>query len=254
MFLLIAAGRAWGPILHQVIAQQFSLAYFPYITDHQRRSYVLGSIYADGLDKSITHCTSCIVEKLREAGDPDSNIYWFLLGTFSHIPPDTFAHAGKPPSFITPFGLVHHFSELVVDSLMAHLHSTSFLRISAELRDAVTALNVSFSKVFTFLYPIVYVLAKFPFHWLLPRVERDRCPKRNLSLAVCNFMKHYDAMLQSMQEAMPRVYDRDFTDATVTEISTRLVYEIECCQSQPIFIGLSDAEQTARPFLVGVVS
>jgi hypothetical protein len=55
--------------------------------------------------------------------------------------------------------------------------------------------------------------------------------------ALCNFVKHYNAMLQWLREVIPRVYDGDFTGVRVREMSIRLIYKIQHCTGDPVFRG-----------------
>jgi hypothetical protein len=232
--LIVSCCAAWGPHVHQVIARSFAMEFFPNITDRQRRFLMLGSIYADGLDKTITHSMQHVTTILREIEDESSDLYWFFWGIFTHILPDTFAHAGKSRSFITAVGLRHHISELVMDSVVAHRAETSFMWLPASIKKDLIGMGIRFSGVFRIFYPVIWFVSKFlPIHHGLERIEHDKCPKLGYPVAVRNFERHLGAMLQSLREARLRLHDREFNDARVRELCTRLVFEIVCWTGPP---------------------
>jgi hypothetical protein len=252
MPLLLLGSLAWGPICHAVIADEFAQEYFPFLTPSQHDSYLRGAIYADGFDKRATHHTAAIVERLRAIPDNSSDLYWFFMGMFSHVPPDTFAHAGKSRSFIVPTGVRHHFSELVIDSLMMHRHPLPYFSLPAGIRKELARLNIQPLPVFKIQYPLFFILSKFPLWHIVHFLEKDKCPKGTAEIAVCNFVEHYHSMLQSLREAVPKLYNDGFNDVRVREISTRLVFDLVCCTNDSSLSAiLSDEGYFDRPPLLG---
>jgi hypothetical protein len=218
---------SWGPILHQTIAETFAECHLTNLTTAHRTAFVLGAIWADGLDKQITHRTSSVIETLRQIGDVNRDVYWFFVGSLCHIAPDTFAHAGKSSSFIVPYGILHSFSELVIDSVMMHRYGAIVYQNPREILAEVRSLNVRVSKWFYPLYRLIVLLARIPLHGMVRFIERDELPHRSCAEANKNFDKHYEAMLQSMREAVTKIWEKGFSDVRMREISTRLVYDIQ---------------------------
>ena len=188
-------------------------------------------MYADGVDKSLTHSIPRIRQMLNTI-DPESELYWFFMGNIAHIGPDYFAHAGRARSFIVSHGLKHHLSEVIVDSLATSLFKPTLLRMTPTLKKSLSDMNVRFINTFNIIYPVVYFIAKLPLYKLLPKVQNDKCPKDGFELSLCNFKKHYEAMLEILRMAYPKLMDEDFTDLRMQEMATALVFEITCCQPE----------------------
>lgn len=223
---------SWFPNFHQHIASEFSLDYFPFLTDSERQLFLTGSIYADALDKSITHHVNRMKDLFDRIADQGSDLYWFFMGVFSHIPPDTFAHAGKSASFIVNRGVKHHLSEFVVDSLINHLYHVPYLRLPKKIREQINQLGIGTRKSFFIIYPIEHLLAKLPFYKFLPWIEQDRCSTMSYPLTLCNFHNHYTAMIEALKQSMDRIKDHGFDDLMTKELATSLVMAVDCCSQQ----------------------
>jgi hypothetical protein len=252
--LLFHQSLSWGPIFHAVIADEFARESFPFLTDSQHSSFIRGSIYADDFDKSLTHNTAEIINHFQHIPNDQSDLYWFFMGLFAHVPPDTFAHAGKSRSFIVPAGIRHYASELVVDSLMMHRRPLPYFRLPVAISDSFARLNIRRSRAFRFAYPLFFMLSKLPLYRVLHWLEQDRCPKPDYETAICNFAQHYRAMLQSLHEAFPRMREDGFNDARVRELSTRLVFEVSCCDRDLAPVGIEvDVPAFESAYLLGSV-
>ena len=167
LFFLIFSSFSWTPAFHQGFALKYAEIYYPNITNNQLNSFLLGSIYADGIDKSISHYVRPVIRELNSITNRNSNLYWFFLGVMNHISIDTFAHSGKEKSFITDAGLWHHISELTICAwAQVNLHP-SFRLITKELKNQIEGIGIRFRTSFKFLYPICYFLTKFPFHYIM---------------------------------------------------------------------------------------
>ena len=243
LWCLLCLGTCWGPLFHQSIARQFSYEQFPDLTEQQRNAFVLGSMYADGVDKRFSHTIPNVMERLSQVRDRDSEIYWFLLGIVAHLAPDTFAHAGKSRSFIVARGYRHYFSEAVVDSLARHIHNPAFIRLTDTLRNELVRMGLKPSWKFEAMYAASFVASKLPLYRMLPFIEQDPCPKANYEMALCTFMRHYDAMMQALREAFARVGDPEFNDVRLREISTRLVWDVGCCECEDGVVNETSAEE-----------
>lgn len=230
-FFLALHANCWCPLLHQVIARQFSDEYFPDITETQRNAFVLGAIYADGVDKSITHNITRLRAMLNKY-DSESEIYWFFMGNVAHIAPDMFAHAGRMRSFIVSHGLKHHLSEVAVDSLIAKTFHPPYLTLTQSLTDELTSLGIKFVKSFSVMYPSVYLMSKFPLYKTIPAIQNNICPRNGLDVSILNFFRHYDAMLECLRMVFPRIMDETFNYLQLQETTTALVFDILCYESQ----------------------
>jgi hypothetical protein len=98
-----ARGVWWRPICLTALADEFAQEHFPALTASQGASF-LRAIYTDGFDKAVTHSASSIIDRLGRTPNDQGNLCWFLMGLSAHVPPDTFAHAGKFRSFVVPQG------------------------------------------------------------------------------------------------------------------------------------------------------
>lgn len=228
MFLLITS-NCWGSIFHQVISSDFSYEYFPNITDEQRNSLILGSIFADGTDKKITHFIPHIQEKLNMIRDNESNIYWFFIGIYMHIAPDTFAHAGKANSFIVKRGLKHHLSEFIIDSLYMNIQSPSFIEMNDKLEAELNNYGITLSKSFKFIRRALYSFSKLPFYKFLPIIQKNACFSNDFNISLCNFRNNYNAMKKTLSLSMEKIRDTTFTDLKIKELATNILNDIQCC-------------------------
>ena len=230
----LAFGCCWGPVLHQVISYQFSNENYPDITEEQRKAFILGSIFADGIDKTMTHHINGIQDEIERiaANNTDSNIYWFLSGIFAHIPPDTFAHAGKSKSFIVSTGFRHRLSELVIDSLMARLYQPDFIELPNSLSTQLRSLGITINSSFGLLRRLLFYFSKLPFYRLLSRIQQNSCPKPNFDVSLCNFNRYYEAMMGSLWMSVGMMLDRTFTDMGMKSLATALLIDIECCPAE----------------------
>lgn len=231
---------AWFPNFHQYIANEFSHQYFPSMTEEQRHLFLVGSIYADGIDKRVTHHVTAMKDLFDRIADLDSDVYWFFMGVFSHIPPDTFAHAGKSASYIVAKGAKHHFSEFVVDSLINHLYQTPYLSLPKKLKTQINQLGIRFRKSFFIIYPVEHILAKLPFYRLLPWIEQNRCSTESYPTSLCNFHQHYLAMQETLKKSMDLIKDHEFDDLSTKNLATTLVFAIDCIRSKEIVINATD--------------
>lgn len=239
LFLLITEGLCWCPFLHQSITRQFSYECYPYITDAQREAFIVGSIYADGVDKSLTHSVKFLREQTSQL-DPESELYWFFMGNFAHISADVFAHAGKTMSYIVPHGIKHHLSEVIVDSLIVEKYNPPYVTMSSTLKKSLDEMGIRFVKSFRFLYPLIRMATKLPLYKFLPKIQSDQCPIRDLDLSICNFMNHYEMMLECMRRSFPEFPKESYSELRLKELSVSLIFEINCCQTNTINLTMED--------------
>ncbi|OHS93456.1 hypothetical protein TRFO_40278 [Tritrichomonas foetus] len=254
-FFLTFNSFSWCPFLHQVIAQQFLERHLTNISESEKDSFLLGSVWADGLDKSITHKIQRLFDKMwrvkfiknnkiidlnnndiKLQNDKENNdFYYFLLGIFSHIPPDTFAHAGKGESFIIEKGILHYFSEVVVDSVIIRQYKPKMMKniLPTGIRAKLNEFGIRESRFFRVFYPLVYLSAKiFPLHRFLPFVQINSCCHGITAYteSSCTLSKHVLAMHEALELAFQRLGDVEFNNLHMENITTNLVHQIGCCK------------------------
>jgi hypothetical protein len=212
-----------GPVFHQIFAREFSLEYFPNISEAQREMFVLGSIYADGSHKNISHHLPQLMKQMQNVTDRRNDMYWFLLGIFIHLVPDRFAHAGKQTSFIPAHGIMHHIGEFVVDSLIHQLHNSTYMTLSGPLKQEMTRIGIRPLRYFDFIYPVMYWMAKLPFYKLIFSVSNLNCPS-----PVCTLKRHWKKMFESGYYSMTRLGHFDFTDKFAQSLSNRMICNMTC--------------------------
>ena len=242
IFYLFAFSLSWGPLFHQGIAKDFLHEYYPNISKSEENGFLLGAIYADGISKDFSHHVKPIYAKLHfylqnNFGSSQSQEYWFYMGLFTHIIPDTFAHAGHRPSYIVPSGIKHVFSEILIDSLTRHYKNVELLIIPEHLKHSLEMQGIIFTKRFPYLYLIDWFISQFPLWKFLPNIKSDQCSKANFQVALCDFKRHYNAMLEALKENIDRAFDPSWTDQQVRIATTAKVFSITCCpiiQSNPI--------------------
>lgn len=201
-------------------------------------------MYADGVDKSISHFVRPIVRELNSITNRQSNLYWFLLGIFTHISIDTFAHSGLENSFIVPRGLKHHLSELVVCSWAHRNLNTQYITLSQELKNQITGIGIGFKKSFRYMYPICYFFAKFlPAHWFLPYIHQSSCPVHNYKEADCTFRRHLDAMVKATETLISLSHDATLNEIDVKTIVLEQLNSIQCC-------NIDGAQNQMEPLLL----
>ena len=228
-----AFSSSWGALFHQAIAKEYIHEHFPNISKSEENGFLLGAIYADGIMKDFSHHVKPIYEKfnfyLTHGGTSNTQEYWFYMGLFAHIIPDTFAHAGHRPSYIVPSGIKHMFSEILIDSLIRHYKSVEFLEIPEHLKRSLEMQGIQFTNHFPYLYKIDWFISHFPIWRLLQFIKSDQCSKENFQVALCDFQKHYQSMLSALQENIHRAFDPSWTDQQVRIATTAKVFSITCC-------------------------
>lgn len=231
MFLLFfSLSASWTPVFHQGFAKLYLDHAYPNITSSQKDSFLLGSMYADGVEKTVTHFVRPVIRELNSITNRNSNLYWFFLGVMNHISIDTFAHAGKDKSFIVASGWRHHLSELTICAWAQWNMEPEFKLITRELKNQIQGLGIGFRTIFRIIYPICYFVTKIPFHFiLLPLIQKDGCSSCSYSEADCNFRRHVDAMMKATEIIMQHANDPGFNEIDVKTITLAELQKVECC-------------------------
>ncbi|EAY06788.1 hypothetical protein TVAG_103380 [Trichomonas vaginalis G3] len=240
LLLFIGFSISWTPSFHQAFASYYAKSHYPNLTKSQYESFILGAMYADGVNKTISHKVIPMVKKINSVTNQSSDLYWFLLGIFNHIAIDTFAHAGLENSFIVPKGLKHHLSEIATCSWAQHHMKTRYFTIPSDLKDQVSEIGISFKSNFRYLYPICYFFAKFiPAHWLFPFIHKSPCNIKSYKEADCMFRRHLDAMVKAAEKIMALSHDSTLTQFGVKTIVYGYLNNIQCCSKSDVLAEIN---------------
>lgn len=221
-FSLFCLSFSWTPVFHQAFAAIYADKYYPNITSQQRKSFLIGSIYADGINKSISHFVRPIIRELNSIANRKGNLYWFFLGVLNHISIDTFAHSGVKNSLIQPYGMWHHAAELSVCSWAQRHLNASFLVISKELIHQIIGVGISVKRSFSYVYPVIYLVTKIlPLNYLLPFVINVKNGNKRLTYKESEavFARYIDAMLSASKNLMSHAHDATLNEIDVKEIT-----------------------------------
>ena len=227
MFIgLLVTSYSWGPIFHQVIAEEFVSQYLPNVTPEQKEYFVKGAIYVDGLPKEESHDITKLLRILR-LYEQESSEYWFILGFILHMTADMSGHIGTPLSFLPLKKPLHYLAELVSCSTVYHTRHPPFIPddplISAIYKGTF---GVYSSRKFSAFYYAWRLLAKLPFNKLIGSVENDKCNKK---FAACNLEKHITAIKDLMWESLELLQEGNLTHQTLGYIVTQELKAFKCC-------------------------
>lgn len=230
-FFFFADSWSWTPVFHQAFASRYCDLHYPNITEEQRESFLLGSMYADGIQKNVTHYVKPAIGNLNRISDKNSSLYWFFLGIYNHLAVDTFAHAGKNQSFVVAKGLKHHLSELAICSWARRNFKVQYLRMSPKLRSEILESGVKFRNMFKYEYPICYILSYLPMHRLIPFLEKSNCQysgSKTYQKSLTTFKHYLDMMMVGTEEIMSHFDDSLFTEKQIKRITKSYIYNFEC--------------------------
>jgi len=225
---LLCVCSSWTPVLHQHIAKSFLYEYYDYIPEELKYSFICGSIYADGFNKSITHSTKSVLDILYSINCTDSEEFWFFLGIFSHIVCDCFAHSGSKTSFITNIGTMHHISELVVCSYIFTRGNIEYILIRYNLSQIMKKYHIEEKKSFKLIYPLCYTVSILPLWAFLPSIEKGNCISSSLSDPEYHFLQHYASMQSAMKKIIHKVLDKSMTYSDMGKITTEFLNSSSC--------------------------
>jgi hypothetical protein len=234
---LFLFSTSWGPIFHEVIATRYADTYLFQLNFQQKNSFILGSIFADGINKTFSHQINEIIREIHLIQDRETNFYWFLMGLICHVTADIFAHCGELHSFIVPVGYFHYFSEFVICSFSRNIEHPKFKRLHQDIIHELQIKQISIIRKFHFIYFSMNYLSMLPFHLFLPMIERGNCHSNNFEMSKCNFMKHFDAILNAIKAVFDRFSCFDLTDLDVHDIANKFIFDIRCCLEDFGFIN-----------------
>lgn len=221
--------RCWGPCFHRKVAADFIDTVRRNLSYSDRDAFLMGAIYADGINKSFSHHIDEVAPLLANEDALQPGFRWFLWGLIAHIITDTFAHAGQPESFIVGSGARHHASEFIVDSVSQRMESTLFVSLRQDIVDGLDQHGIARLWYFPIAFLGDSILTHLPFDRFLKNIENDRCQHSTHELAKCNFMNHYRAMLSSLQRLFGCFNIEHVTDLDVWEVTFEELIAIQCC-------------------------
>lgn len=171
--LMIITGFSWGPVFHQVIADEFASQYLPHLSHEQHESLVMGATYLDALPKPKFHELSYLIELANEIENMSSPEYYFHLGLILHITVDFCGHMGYPYSYLPIGRPFHYVGEMVVCSAIYHDRHPKKLPSNQFSDYMMKKLANRSSRKFATFCKLYRTLVKMPFHILLSKVESD---------------------------------------------------------------------------------
>lgn len=228
MFYFVGLALAWGPVFHQAIATEFASEYLPHLTDEQKRAFIHGSVFIDGLPKFQSHDLEWI-KKLLNRFENNTNEWWFTMGFAIHMAVDVAGHMGEPLAFLPlKSRLGHYFAELSVCSAILKTTNLEFLQ-SYDVSNHVyqEAFGIS-SRRFAILYRIWRKVASYPVHRFINHIEGDNC-KGNHGLGLCNLRMHMRTIKGIMWDSLCALMTGDFTAQHLGNMARRQLARVKCC-------------------------
>ena len=226
--VLFGVTLSWGPIFHQVIAQEFATEYLPHLTESQKDSLVLGCVYMDGLPKQESHQIEWVLNILRTY-ENDTEDWWFVMGLALHLAVDVSGHMGNPLSFLPGGRIYHHLSELsVCSSILRYKNPPQIYR--NEVSDRFYAKIIGRSSFrFSVLCRLWRKLAGLPVHRYLDTVENDTCKINDPGWGFCNLMMHMRTIKGIMWDSLSAIMTTGLTDEQLGSFARKGLEEIKCC-------------------------
>lgn len=230
MFVLLTGlAVCWGPLFHQIAADQFAREYLPHLTQEARDSFILGSVYIDGLRKKKSHDINWVVNLLNQY-ENNTNEWWFVMGFALHITVDMAGHVGAPITFLPQGRIWHYFSELTVCSSILHeknppkLHRTS-------VSDAVYQKSFGkSSRLFSSILGLWRWFCRFPLYRFLDLVESDTCAAScERGWAICNLEMHLRVIKGLMWDSLCILMNGRLTSEHIGSMVQKQMKTVKCC-------------------------
>ena len=231
MFAFVGLVLSWGPVFHQTAATEFAKEYLPHLPVEQRNSFILGSVFIDGLPKRESHDFEWVKRLLRQF-ENNTNEWWFVMGFVLHLSVDIAGHMGEPHAYLPLRGrLQHYFAELTVCSTMLRTRNLSVLRSnSVSERVYEKAFGMS-SRRFAKLYRMWRGVASLPVHKFLDAIESDKCAVKSESgFGYCNLEMHLRAIKGIMWDVLCGLMTSDFTQENLGNVARRQLERLKCCK------------------------
>lgn len=221
---------SWGPIFHQVVAQEFANEYLSHLAKEQRNAFVVGSVFVDGLSRKQCHDLSNLIPLLYEYDSKTSLEYWFVLGFILHMAADSSGHIGSPLSYLPLKRHSHYFAELIVCSALFHDRkppSISWDNISDSVYQKTIKMNSAFFGIF---YKIWRIIVRFPFYYALQAIQSDDCSVKNdKKYAMCNLDLHIEAIKRLMFDSLILLHEGTLTNENLGKLTLNELSTFSCC-------------------------
>jgi len=225
---LVFFGSCWTPIFHQYFAEEVIKKHFDNISDTFKESFVLGSIYADGFDKSITHFSNRTIKLINKFSDQKNEEYYFFLGILSHIASDVFAHSGKTKSFIIGKGFKHYLSEIAICSLFLYKFKVIPKQLSNCILEKISQSGLRPLPRFFLFQKVFKYIANFPFWIVLPYITNDFCDNRDYSRILIAFQEHIANMHTMFDFLLNNSSNESISELDIKKITLALQQKIIC--------------------------
>lgn len=230
MFVFLAGFAAcWGPLFHQIAADEFAREYLPHLTQEAHDSFVLGSVYIDGLRKRDSHNIDWVVNLLNQY-ENNTNEWWFIMGFALHITVDMAGHIGDPITFLPRGRIWHYFSELTVCSSILHERNPPKIQRTS-VSDAVY--QKAFGKsswLFSALLSIWRRVCALPLHHFLELVESDTCAAScERGWASCNLTMHLRMIKVLMWDSLCILMNGRLTSEHIGSMVQKQMKTVKCC-------------------------
>jgi hypothetical protein len=229
-FLFLPLGDAWGPVFHQVMAEDFANEYLPHLSPDQRNAFILGSMYIDGFpDKRKSHDISWLMSRATMYNKTEEE-WWFLMGCALHVTVDMAGHQGRPLSFLPLSRPIHYLAELIVCSYVRHERNPAFFgrnKISDSVYDKMA--NRS-SFIFDLLHRVWRMLTYLPFHKFIGWIEADSCVLAGgTNWAGCNLEVHMNLMKGLMWDSLSLIMADEMQNEKLGALVRSDLETIRCC-------------------------
>jgi hypothetical protein len=223
-------GVAWGPIFHQVMAEDFAREYLPHLSPGQKNAFVLGSMFIDGLpDKGKSHNVSWLLG-VASSYNKTKEEWWFLIGCALHLTVDMAGHQGRPLSYLPLSRPLHYLAELIVCSYVQHDRNPGFVgrnQVADAVYDKVAGRS---AFVFGVMHRMWRILSYLPLHKLIGWIESDSCfTTGGRNWAGCNLDIHMNMIKGLMWDSLCLIMADEMTTEKLGEIVKADLENIRCC-------------------------
>jgi hypothetical protein len=226
---LVSVVLAWGPVFHQVVAEEFAQEYLPHLSAEARRAFILGSIYIDGLpEKGKSHDIEWIL-RLCNAHNDTKEEWWFLIGCALHLTVDTAGHQGHRLSYLPLRRPFHYLAELVVCSMVRRDRNPVFLEHD-HISDAIFQQVAGKSSAnFDSLHRFWRFLSGLPFHKMLGWIESDKCAFEGRSVgAEGNLEIHMNMIKGLMWDSLCLIMTGEMNRQKLAELVLKDLEDLQC--------------------------
>lgn len=222
---------SWGPIFHQLVAQEFAHEYLSHLTAKQARAFIQGSVFVDGLSRKQYHNLSNLLLLLKEYDSKTSLEYYFVLGFILHMTADSSGHIGSKLSFLPMKVPLHYFAELTVCSAIFHSKKVPSISHDEISESVFQRTRKGTSLFFGIFYKIWRIVVRFPFYHFLSSIQNDDCSRKNdKKFAMCNLLLHIEAIKRSMYDTLLYLHEGNLTSESIGQLTIKELKTFQCCK------------------------